>query len=343
MVRAIILYLIPVIIKAKNNLWALIKIMLPLLIILKIVQEFGVMEYLAYPFTPIMNFLDIPSVYALAWLAAILNVAYSALILIIVFAKTYSLTYLQITVLSLSILIAHSLFTESAIAKSLKVNPYFIAIIRLISAIIVGFLVNLVCNYFGLLQGTVNNPILLQDIEVKPILMDYLSNNSFTSNYIVWLKDIGLWFYNQARLFIIIFFVLFLLFLLIQLLKDLKLTHYINKATNPIANFVGIDSRNTLVMLLAFIIGLSYGFGLLKEEAKNNPLFNKDQPFKVILFLAITHAIIEDSLLFMLLGANGFVLIVVRTMWALLMVWLFSAIILPKLSTQAKNRYLYKN
>jgi hypothetical protein len=343
MTKAIILYLIPIFTKAKNNLWALIKIMLPLLIILKIIQEFGVMDYLAYPFTPIMNFLDIPSVYALAWLAAIVNVAYSALVLIIVFAKTYSLTYLQLTVLSVSILIAHSLFTESAIAKNLKVNPYFIAIIRLVSAIIVGFLVNLVCNYFGLLQDTVNNPILLQDIDIKPILIDYLSNNSFTSNYKDWLKDIAVWFYNQGKLFIVIFFVLCLLFLLIQLLKDLKLTYYINKATNPIANFIGVDSNNTLVMLLAYIIGLSYGFGLLKEEAKNNPFFNNDQPFKVVLFLAIAHAIIEDSILFMILGANGFVLIFVRTLWGLLMVWLFSAIILPKLSTQAKNRYLYKN
>ena len=75
--------------------------------------------------------------------------------------------------------------------------------------------------------------------------------------------------------------------------------------------------------MAGLILGITYGAGILIHEVKSDSL-NKMDIFYIATFLMICHSIIEDVLLFVIFGANGWVVIMIR----LIMAFVFSYILL---------------
>jgi hypothetical protein len=148
--------------------------------------------------------------------------------------------------------------------------------------------------------------------------------------------------YSQGKTLCLITFVIFVIFVVIELLKSLNIIGKIDALFKPFFSMMRISKSNYTVTSICYLIGLSYGYGLLKEEKQKSPFFKKDQPFKVLSFLAIAHAVIEDGIIFVLLGANGWVVILGRSLWAVFVVVILSWGILPFVSEKAKNKFLYK-
>ncbi|MFL1780960.1 hypothetical protein ABSA28_00670 [Candidatus Hepatincolaceae symbiont of Richtersius coronifer] len=340
-IMSVIIYLKPIFKKAIYNALALFKFMVPTVIAIKIFQELNLVGYLAYPFTPIMEVLGLPSIYALAWIGGILNNNYTTFSILLLLFPSAPLNYEQLTVITLISLVFHSIIVESTIAYKLKINPFWSAGIRFISAVILGFLVHIICQYFGLMQDLVKNPLLYKNYVVNPNFMDLIHNATLGSNYSKWLLRLAIWIKAEVMMLLLITIIIFLAFLLVQLLKDLRLLNKINLLFSPLCRILKISKYNSMVTLITYIIGLSYGWGLLKEEATVNKFFKKDQAFKVITFLSLAHAIIEDSIIFIILGANGWILILGRTLWAFVVVYVVSRALLPNLTEKFKNKYLY--
>ncbi|HOT42393.1 MAG TPA: hypothetical protein PLA00_06895, partial [Syntrophorhabdaceae bacterium] len=64
-------------------------------------------------------------------------------------------------------------------------------------------------------------------------------------------------------------------------------------------------------LLTGIIIGLTYGAGVIIHSIRSSNM-DKKEAFLILLFLSICHAIIEDTLIFVVIGANGLILIVAR-------------------------------
>ena len=71
------------------------------------------------------------------------------------------------------------------------------------------------------------------------------------------------------------------------------------------------------------MFGISYGAGVLIPQAQSGELSRK-QVFLTALFLCMCHAVIEDTLLFVLVGANAWVVVLTRFVAAMAIVYLFS-------------------
>jgi hypothetical protein len=70
-------------------------------------------------------------------------------------------------------------------------------------------------------------------------------------------------------------------------------------------------------IIAGLILGITYGAGILINEAKSGAL-SKKEIFYIGTFLMICHSIIEDTLLFVIFGANYWILVLVRLVYAII-------------------------
>jgi len=85
--------------------------------------------------------------------------------------------------------------------------------------------------------------------------------------------------------------------------------------------FVGITRPGLLPLVTGVIIGLTYGAGVIIHAIKEHKL-GKREVFLILLFLSVCHAIFEDTLLFVVIGANGLIVVVARLILAAVFTYL---------------------
>ncbi len=79
--------------------------------------------------------------------------------------------------------------------------------------------------------------------------------------------------------------------------------------------FMGITRAGLLPLITGVVIGLTYGAGVIIHSIKHYNI-GKREAFLILLFLSVCHAIFEDTLIFVVIGANGLVLVVARLIMA---------------------------
>ena len=79
--------------------------------------------------------------------------------------------------------------------------------------------------------------------------------------------------------------------------------------------FVGITRAGLLPLITGIVIGLTYGAGVIIHSIKDHNI-GRREAFLILLFLSVCHAIFEDTLIFVIIGANGLVLVVARLILA---------------------------
>ena len=74
-------------------------------------------------------------------------------------------------------------------------------------------------------------------------------------------------------------------------------------------------------LVVGIFLGITYGAGILIEEARSGTI-KKEDLFYIGTFLMICHAIIEDTLLFVIFGADFTMVIIIRTISAIVISWI---------------------
>lgn len=108
------------------------------------------------------------------------------------------------------------------------------------------------------------------------------------------------------------------LMILIQLMRDYKILEFISNKLQPIARLLGISKDAIFPLIIGFIIGISYGAGAVMEASKEADLSKKDI-FLTAIFLVTCHGVLETTLIFMVIGANFWVLTVLRLVLAFIL------------------------
>jgi hypothetical protein len=79
----------------------------------------------------------------------------------------------------------------------------------------------------------------------------------------------------------------------------------------------GITGKGFVPLITGIVIGLTYGAGVIIHSIRSSKV-DKKEAFLILLFISICHAIIEDTLIFVVIGANGFVLVGARFLLAII-------------------------
>ncbi len=116
------------------------------------------------------------------------------------------------------------------------------------------------------------------------------------------------------------------LMIVIQLMRDYKILEAISNKLQPMAKLLGISREAVFPLIIGFFIGISYGAGAVMETAKEADLSKRDV-FLIGIFLSCGHGILETTLIFYVIGANIWVLSLVRIGSAFILTIIFSKFI----------------
>ena len=120
----------------------LYRIIIPMIILIKILKELGLVEILVHWLAPLMSIVGLPGSMGLVWAATILGGFFPCIVVFADLGSTEVLTVSQVTVLSSLMLIAHSLPIELQIADKAGARWLSMGIIRVLGALLYGMILN---------------------------------------------------------------------------------------------------------------------------------------------------------------------------------------------------------
>ena len=299
----------------------LFKIMVPVIIVVKILQELDLIRYLAIPLGPVMNVVGLPGEMGLVWATAMLSNIYSSIIVLLSLVKDVPITTAQATILGTMILVAHNLPIELKIAQKSGPRLIFQAISRLGSAFLLGWFLNIVYSWFNLLQQPAN-------ILLTPKPENALNNESLAS-----------WATGEVQKLFFIFLIILGLFFLLRTLEKLRIVDVINKILRPILKLMGIGPKASAITVIGNTMGIAYGGGLIIHEARSGHIDKKDVFYSLTL-MGLSHSLIEDTLLMVMIGGHLSGLLCARVGYSILVVTLLVKVT-TRLPTAFCDKFLW--
>jgi len=271
----------------------ILKIFIPVSLLVTILKQYGIIDYIAPVFEPLTIILGLPADSGIVLITGFMNMFAG-----IGSMAAFSFTARQLTIIAIVIGLSHALFVETAVLMKLGMARLRIAFFRMFIAIITGMIMNLILPEN--VSGVVLNPYM----------------NVVVFSWLTTIKGIIL---TSVQMFVVLFAVTFG-YNLVALWK------YSGKLKSRIKFFpssIGISERSFAPWFIGLIIGISYGAGLLFQISEKKKLPHKDLCLTTI-FLIFCHAIIEDTLLFVVIGANIWWIIVTRIVLAFVIVKILS-------------------
>lgn len=281
----------------------LIRLMVPALIIVKILDTLGGTRFLAVLLEPVMQLVGLPAEIGIVWAAAMLTSIYTSLAIFADMSLEVPLTVAQASVLGTMILVAHTLPVEGAVAKATGVPWAATLLIRIGGALAIGSMLN--AWYTG--TGMFREPAVM-------LWRPEAADDTLLS-----------WALAQLRSLAMIFVIIVSLMALLRILKALGVERLMHALLAPLLRVIGIGREATNVTIIGFTLGISIGAGLLIREARTGGLSRRDI-FLTMAFLGLCHSVIEDTLLIMLLGADLSAILWARLAFAIVITSLLARI-----------------
>ncbi len=138
--------------KALKMTGFLIKIILPVSLGIKILQDFGFIEKIALLLSPLMNLVGLSGELGIVWITSMLTNIYGGLITLFNMSSYHTFTTGEITILATMILLAHSMIVETRILTKAGAKGKNVVLVRIFSALFIGFILNLVFSTFSLYE-----------------------------------------------------------------------------------------------------------------------------------------------------------------------------------------------
>ncbi|MFK2821932.1 nucleoside recognition domain-containing protein [Arcobacter sp. YIC-80] len=267
---------------ALKSAWIIIKLIIPIYILAEVLYYYNILSYISFLVEPLTSLLDLPKEAALSIISGMFLNLYAA----IAFAAPLDLTAREWTILAVFLGICHALIVETAVMKKLGISNIYSISLRVISGFIVAYLVTLLPK--DTFSNIVSNASV--DARVYDSLWDVLSTS----------------FINSIDLTVKIIILISIIIFIMDFIKTRK--------------FIVESQKNVskgFSLLVGVFLGITYGAGLLIKEAQNSSLSKRDI-FYVGTFLMICHAIIEDTLLFVIFNANLTVIVIARVVFAII-------------------------
>jgi len=134
---------------------------------------------------------------------------------------------------------------------------------------------------------------------------------------------------SGLRITLILTAIIIPLMLGLALLRDSRLLDRAAGFLQPVMQRLKLSDRAAYPLLAGLFLGIVIGSGVIIAFANDGRLAKRDLML-VLVFLGICHSIIEDTVIFIALGANGWILFSVRFFLAALAAFAVSFLLRPK-------------
>ncbi len=312
MTATIIPVLRELIVNAFQTSLTLFKIIVPISVVTRVLQQWGIIDYIGLFLGPVMELVGLPGEMGLVWAASIMTNIYAGMVVFASLAPELDMTVAQVSVLSAMILVAHSLPVEALIAQKAGARLRATLTIRMFGAMLFGWMLNIFYQLTGTLQQS--NQALWNPPAVDP----------------TW----SAWMMAEMRNMLIIFMIILALMTLLMIMKRLGISALMTRILAPVLKILGISKEAAPVTIIGMTLGLSYGGGLIIQEAKTGTLAKRDL-FASVTLMGLCHGIFEDTFLMMVLGAH-----LSGIFWGRLVFSLLAIFLLVKLMGKLPDRFL---
>ena len=297
----------------------LYKLMIPVIIVVKILEELGAIGWVTALLAPLMSSVGLPESMGLVWATAMLTNIYAALLVFYPLALGEPLTVAQVTVLAILILCAHSLPMEVIVAKRAGIKLWLTLTLRIGSGLLLGWLLFRVYDLTALHQQ---------------------------ANVLIWQPEAAVetdligWIGQQLYYLVVIFGIVTALLTLMRVLRLIGVERLMIWLLQPLLRVLGIGPQATTVTIIGITLGLSFGAGILIREVEAGHIPQRDI-FSSIMLLGVCHSLIEDTLLLMLIGAQADGVLWARLLFSVGLIALLSRLY-RRLPDHFIERYLIK-
>lgn len=285
--------------------FTLFKLMIPVVILVKVLQELGLIQYFGTFLEPLMGLVGLPESMGIVWATTIMTNIYGGMIVFVTQAPVEPLTIAQVTILGGMMLIAHSMPVEVRIAQKAGMSVWFSILVRIGGGILYGWFL---CKMY--------------------IATDYLQ----VSYELLWQpqnlagEGIVAWALTQVKSFAMVLIIIISLIFSLKIMKLVGIEKLLKIILKPVLKVLGISEKAITFTIVGITLGLSYGGGLLINEAQKGEIAPKDL-FISIALLSVLHSLIEDTLLVLVLGADISGVLFFRLGFAFVFVGILSRVI----------------
>jgi len=273
----------------------LLKIAVPVSLAVSLLNYTGVLALLAGLINPLMTLLGLRGEAALVIVTSILLNNYSAIAVV----QTLEFSGREVTILAVMCLIAHNMLVETAVMKTIGSSVWKMAILRIGTAIAAAFLLNL---------------LLPDAIDVNYSAVTVGGRVAFGPYLYSWLVA-------TAGLVLKIVVFVFAIMILQRLLEEFRITYFLSRLFAPLMRLFGLSRESSFLWIVINTIGYAYGAAVIMDQVKGGAM----RPQEADLFnhhAAISHSLLEDSLLWWAIGVPLFWLVIPRVVLAVVVVWL---------------------
>lgn len=272
----------------------LFRIMIPVVIAVKILEETGAVDLAGRLLSPLMAVAGLPGSMGLVWATAMITNLYGGIVTFVAVAPPLHMTEAQVTVICTMMLVAHSLPVELGVARQAGARMRIMLPLRVGGAMILGAVLSSIFDATGLLGGQAG---ILWEPE----------NSAGTG--------LGAWALGQVRNLLSIFLIVTALIALLKILRRTGFTALLERGLRPVLVSMGIGPSASTITIFGMILGLSYGGGLIISGARSGSIPPRDVFFSLCL-MGLAHSLVEDSLLLLSLGASAWGVFAARTVFA---------------------------
>ena len=174
----------------------LFKLMIPIIIAVKVIEELGGIKYIGQALEPVMQLVGLPASMGLVWATTMISNIYAGMIIFINTQETLSVA--QVTVLGGMMLFAHSLPIEIRIMQKAGVRVLYTLLLRIGGALLLGIILHQIYSSGDWLNQT-NTPLWNPDINPD--------------------NSLGAWVLTQIKMLFQIFLIISGLIIFLRLLK----------------------------------------------------------------------------------------------------------------------------
>jgi hypothetical protein len=296
----------------------LFRLMVPVIIIVKILEELGGVTLLGKLLAPLMANIGLPETMGMVWAATIATNIYGGFFVLYSLTDPGDYTTAQMTVLGTLMLMAHGLPIEARIAQRTGVRLRSVLVLRLSGGYLMAWLLHTGYTASNYLQ--------------EPANIYWQPHNQPT--------NLWSWCLGQLEGLLAVQVVIIVLLTGLKLIKLAGIEQLIQTLLRPLLKIMGIGREATTITLVGLTLGLAFGGGLLIKEAQSGKVSKRDI-FAAITLLGFCHSLIEDTLVIMLIGAHLSGILWFRLIFSMVMTWLM-VVIMEHSSDRFCQRHLIK-
>lgn len=284
----------------KTTAW-LVALVVPISLSVTLLAWSGALAHLAKYIAPVFGLFGVPESTAIAFVTGALVNCYSA----IAAFSAFPLSGREVTILALMILVCHNLLVESPIQSRAGTSAVAMALLRIGGACVGGLALNLLMPPDSGAAAT--------QIHAAAAISSAATSIS---------DALATWGLSTSTLVLKIAVIVVSLTVAQKVLDEMGAIRLLSRVLYPAMWVLGLSRKVAFLWLVANTLGLAYGGGIIVEEAKAGRLGRSDVN-ALNISVALCHSLLEDTILFVAVGASALWITVPRLVMAAIAVWTY--------------------